>query len=165
MDILSYENMIIDWLFVVAAALVALFSSKGCAYKHANILLAYQFLVAIGFSTAIIALDMYDGLYFDAVLTVVYFAYYHYIAKTGDKFLSNLSLIIGGYHFALTFSRWIGLNTQQIIGISYQDTMVWVMTIQLLLAFRGALYGLCDWLNNRARYAHWWNYRDLGGNK
>ena len=145
----EYNYLLADWVFVCIACLIVALSNKGCSYKTSNGLLAGQLLLTIGFSTIFIALQIkygdayfYDGLHFYAPLAVIYFAFYHYISKTGNKFLAGLSLIIGGYHFAICAGIWIDLSLNQYLGVSYEGAMTVFTISQLILAFRGWLYGV-----------------------
>lgn len=139
---LDYPHLLTDLCFIVAACLIAFFSQKGCAYRQSNLLLASQFMLTLGFSTLVITLDMYDGLYFDGYMMVIYILFYHLITQTGDRFLGKLSLIIGAYHFARWFGDLISINTDEIMGMEYAVIMNIFMILQLTLAFRGLVYGI-----------------------
>jgi len=147
--LLEYNYLLADFIFVCIACFIVLFSNKGCSYKMSNGLLAGQLLLTIGFSTLFIALQIrygnelfYDGLHFYIPLAIIYFVFYHYIDKTGDKFLANLSLIIGAYHIGISCGIIIDLDLNEYVGISYEGTMTILTISQLILAFRGWLYGI-----------------------
>lgn len=145
----QYPYMMTDWLFVAFAALFAIMPHKGCAYRHSNMLVAGQILTAIGFSTAFIALQIkfgsdifYDGAMFYGPLFVVYSIFYYLIGKTGDRFQAILSLIAGGYHFAIFAGITINFKLNEYLAVEYEHVMVLITVLQLLLAFRGGLYGV-----------------------
>lgn len=146
MDILNHPFMLEDFLFALAILVIAKFARKKCAYGMGNILLAGQFMITTGFTVIVIWSGIYDGLYFNIFMMCVYFQYYHFIGNTGDRYLSEVSLWIGGYHFALVFGEVLGLGT--VSNSVYGYTMIAFMTAQLVLAFRGMLYGLNERINH-----------------
>ena len=160
-NLINHPHALSDLLFIVVASLIAALSQKGCAYRQSNLLLASQFMLTLGFSTLVIMLNMYDGLYFDTYMLIVYISFYHLITQTGDRFLGKLSLIIGAYHFARLFGSAISINTDEIIGLEYASIMNTFMIMQLLLAFRGFLNGI----HTRIRHNHSRNTHSLGSHK
>jgi len=150
MELLNYPFVLTDWLFTLVALIIAAISRKKCAYGMANWLLGGQFLIATGFSSFVISMGMYDGMYFNIFMMLVYFQFYHFIGNTGDKYLSRLSLWIGGFHFALIFGEFIDIMA--ITATSYGYIMVAFMTAQLILAFRGLLYGLDQRINHAGKW-------------
>lgn len=159
----EYPYLLIDFSFVVLAALFAVMPRGGCSYRISNLLLSGQLLTAIGFSTSYIALQIiygsdlvYDGLGFYGFMCAIYFTFYWLISKTGDKFQGLLSLIIGGYHFAIFAGILISFEINEYLGVKYENVMVLLTIMQLLLAFRGGLYGAKFRFDN----AHCWSSRN-----
>ncbi len=149
---IGHPYFLSDLVFVVIAIGIAAFTKRSSPYWTSNSLLAGQFMLVIGFSTFLISAGYYDGAYFDITLMIVYFAFYHLITRLGDRFLGGLSIIIGAYHFSLLCSGWFGLDLHSFIVLDYSVVMNGFMVMQLILAFRGLLYGFSrSWVSHDRR--------------
>jgi len=140
-DIVNHPYMAIDWLFVVVAFLVYKATEKKLPYRHASAILCTQFFVVTGFSTIWIWAGLENSLEFYSVKMFVYIIASAFISITGDRILSNVCKWIGGFHAWLIVNDWLGAINVDLIKEEYSVIMISFMSLQLILAFRGWLYG------------------------
>ena len=140
------EVVPLEYLAVLIAVIIAIFTPKLSQYKDINLLLCSEFILTIGIDEVILASGVSDGSWFDVYKIGFNLMYVMLFIHYNGTMLAKVSSGICIYHLLLTLSPYFGSTV--IFYYDYATVMSGFIILQLILSFRGMLHGLC------ARYYH-----------